>query len=287
MLAYLYGLSIDLPPGWRDLTEYCFEAPDSLLTKLVFAWQALSPEQVEPWLQEIRDKIADLDLSAGPIVDYANPTLRIRGFDAVRDANGERDGTSFIVVSFPEHAVVIQPKWRDGGEPLVKDLVRSLRPRSAGAPLAPLDPTKRCYTALGLLFDTSIGFAEPYAFAFESADGRGRLWCSGRPREPAFEEPIWTARFDIGLEPSLTPNVIRSGRVVSQHVVAPELSGPIFEQASWTTTAVVDAKNRALAWAEARTELDGQPFRIWLAYEGDEQEALAVWMSLLTSARRQ
>src|SRR5688572_9550739 len=128
-MSSMYGVSIDLPAGWVDITEYRFEAKGSPIPKLLFTREELPPQDVDPWLEELRKKVGALDLHAQPIVSYEHPSLRVRGFDAVQEAGGERSGTSFIVLSFPEHALVVQPHWRDGAEPLIRDLVRSLRMR--------------------------------------------------------------------------------------------------------------------------------------------------------------
>jgi hypothetical protein len=286
-MTSMYGLHIDLPAGWLDLTEYLFEAPNSLVTKLVFSREELLPQDVDAWLEEIRIGVGALGMEATPIRDYANPLLKLRGFDAIVDAGNERAGTNFIVVSFATYAVVIQPQWLDGGEPFVLDLLRSLRLRADAAPVAPLGPELFCYAVYGLLFDSSLHFGQPASFAFQSADERGRMWCTARPRGTAFEAPPWTSRFSLDPDTVLATPSDGAGRIVSPRSLPPELTGPAFEEKHWVITATEPSGvSRQLTWCEAWTEVNAEPFRLWFAHEGDGAEAIATWSSVLTSARR-
>lgn len=285
-MSSMYGISVDLPAGWVDITEYAFEATGSPISKLLFTREELRPEEVDPWLEELREKVGALNLRAQPLVTYDHPSLRIRGFDAVSEAGGERAGTSFIVISFPDHAIVVQPHWLDGAEPLLRDLVRSFRTRSQQAPVAPLDPSKWGYAVYDLRFDSAIPFEQPWSFAFESADGRGRLWGTARPREAAFEPPLWNLRFEV--DPSATMSESGHARryVTSPHVLPPEATGAIFEEQRWVVTVSQPETSPQLTWAEARTLVNARPFRLWFAHEGDGEEATALWQALLLSAKR-
>jgi hypothetical protein len=284
----MYGLNIDLPEGWVDVTEYGFEAEDGPITKLVFAREPLLPFQVEPWLEELRAKVAAIGLRTLPIISFDNPSLPIRGFEAILERGGERGGTSFYVISYPEHAVVIQAKWEGAAEPLLRDLVRSVRYDSRTSAPTPLTPGIYCYAVCDLLFDSAIVFAPPWSFVFRSTDERGRLWCSVRPREAAFEPPDFSTRFDV------PPNAVSGqiwythGRLTSVHVTPPDSAGLEFEQHRWVSTAGAEegTTTEQLTWAEARTVVNTQLFRFWFAHQGDGREAASIWSALLLGARR-
>ncbi len=286
-MTSMYGISIDLPAGWVDITEYGFEAPSSPIPKLLFTRESLAGSEVDAWLEELREKVGALELRAQPVVTFDNPSLWIRGFDALLDKGGERAGTSFIVVSLPTHAIIVQPHWVDGAQPLVRNLVKSFRLRSPNARLASSSPSLFCYAVYELLFDSSIPFEQPWSFAFESEDGRCRLWCSGRPREPAFQAPHFRSLFDIDARASVSEPVHSESFIVSPHVLAPDATGPLFEEQRWVTTVSgIDGTHQQLAWAEARTNVNARPFRFWFAAQGDSQTATTTWSALLNSAKR-
>jgi hypothetical protein len=271
----LYGLSLELPVGWRDQTALVFESESGPFEKIAITDDPELAGHVEEWLSSMREKIRGLNgAQPGAIRRYEHSELEISGFSVTFPKSVEK--VHVVVTAESEQALNWYVICRSSCEAALEDLLRSLRRANPGSQ-PPLDPVARAGGKYGQRaydweFETSDRLSNPAGFLMES-EGEGRMSCERAAEPPEFEDPDWSARFNLAYEAVLSPVV--EVRRTSVGRANPPFEAPVFATRHDLLTAHESGASRALTYAQATTPVGNVFFSCTFAREGAHRESRA------------
>ncbi len=198
--ATLYGVSIDVPLGWRATSPITFTSKaDTGLERLVFVEQAVSPADLEEQLRiGLQDANSVARGTTGSIHRLDNPSFTVSALEVESVASSAE--LWLIAFAFEIDALLVTADCVRECDELVQPIVRTLR-RAPDRPPPP-EPNlasggRFLYRAGEFEFESALELDNPWEFVFEAENRDGRMRCSRGDEPEALEGPTWPVDFDI------------------------------------------------------------------------------------------
>jgi hypothetical protein len=279
----LYGVAIEIPPEWQDLTDYCVVPEGAGKRRLLWDEHSLDAAAALSWLEEKRALLLGLDVSeadVSPVQALYHPHWPTHGFSArLGEADAQVDLCQFALVR-PHSTLTLGTRGPPDLTAQLPSLLASIAPWGIGNRLPPqrfpiFDASFAWPGALGL----------PMNFRFDAPDLSATLrarWAAGRTHH---EEPDWQSCF--ALDPDVTVELlqrdlkaVQGGQLATPFAVSHHKL--IWQEARWFAIARGSGHEQRLSCCEAQAQLGARHLK--LQFRTDQAgDMLPTWDRLLAS----